>query len=178
MQFEILDRNLLFEGKVFDVERIHTRLPDGRTNDYDMVKHHGSVTIVPYDQDGNIWFVEQYRLGAEQVLLELPAGVIEQGEDPVQCAHREVREEIGMAATELKKLGEMYLAPGYSTELMTVFLATGIYQAPLKADSDEFLRTKKIPLQRVYKMTSRGEIRDSKTLAALLMAQPDLLNKP
>jgi len=176
MQFEILNRHLLFEGKVFNVERVNARLPDNRVADYDLVIHHGSVTIVPFDTDGNLWFVEQYRLGAEKVLLELPAGVIESGEAPEDCARREIREETGMAATTLKKLGEMYLAPGYSTELMSVYLATGIYPAPLKADSDEFLRTKKIPALQVFEMATSGKIEDSKTLAALLMAQPDLLN--
>src|SRR5271169_5400111 len=127
MNFEVLNRETLFEGRIFDVERVEARLPDGRQNQYELVNHDGSITVIPFDQDGNVWFVRQYRLGALKVLLELPAGMIEKDELPEDCARREIREETGLAAKEIKYLGQMYLAPGYCTELMHVYLATGLY---------------------------------------------------
>jgi ADP-ribose pyrophosphatase len=178
MNFEVLNREVLFEGRIFDVERVQVNLPDGRLTNYDLVNHQGSVTIIPFDQDGNVWFVRQYRLGALKVLLELPAGVIEKDEPPEECAHREIREETGLAAEDLKLLGQMYLAPGYSTELMYIYLATGLSPNPLRADADEFLQAIAIPVEQIYSMVRNDEINDSKSLAALLLAQPYLITKP
>ncbi len=178
MNFEVLNREVLFKGRIFDVERVEARLPDGRSNKYDLVNHHGSITVVPFDQNGNIWFVRQYRLGALKVLLELPAGMVEKDEPPEDCARREIREETGLAAGELKYLGQMYLAPGYDTELMHVYLATGLYPDPLRADEDEFLQSIAIPVEQIYAMVRNDEINDSKSLAALLLAQPYLTMKP
>jgi len=178
MNFEVLNRETLFDGRIFDVERVEARLPDGRLNQYELVNHDGSITVIPFDQEGNVWFVRQYRLGALKVLLELPAGMIEKGELPEDCARREIREETGLAAKELKYLGQMYLAPGYCTELMHVYLATGLYPDPLRADADEFLQTIAIPVEQIYDMVRRDEINDSKSLAALLLAQSYLTIKP
>ena len=174
MVFEELNRETLFEGKVFDVERVEARLPDGRTNQYELVKHRESITVLPFDQDGNAWFVRQYRLGAQKVLLELPAGMVEINETPEECAYREIREETGLAARDLKYLGQMYLAPGYCTELMYVYLATGLYADPLRADEDEFLQTIAVPVEQINDMVRKDEINDSKSLAALYLAQPYL----
>ena len=177
MNFEILNRETLYEGRVFDVERVEARLPDGRINEYDLVNHNGSITVVPFDQDGNVWFVRQYRLGAQKVLLELPAGMIEKDEPPEDCARREIREETGLAAGDIKYLGQIYLAPGYCNELMYVYLATALYPDPLQADADEFLQTIAIPVEQISDMVRKDEINDSKSLAALLLAQPHLMLK-
>ena len=100
--FELVNRELVYQGRAFQVERLLMRLPDGHTHLYDLVQHKGAVTLVPVDQEGNILFVRQYRMGAEQDLLELPAGVLEDGEAPEICAAREIREETGCAAREIK----------------------------------------------------------------------------
>ena len=171
MNFEIIHRESQYQGRAFNVERLKTRLPDGRINYYDLVQHHDSVTILPIDQEGNIWFVQQFRMGSMNILLELPAGVLDDGEDPETGAAREVREEIGLSAGRLQKLGEYYLAPGYSTEFMHAFLATDLKPDPLQADEDEFLKIRTIPAKQVYQMVQKGEIKDSKTLAALLLAE-------
>ena len=174
MNFEVLNREVLFKGRVFDVERVEARLPDGRLNKYDLVSHEGSITVVPFDQNGNVWFVRQYRHAAQQELLELPAGTLEIGEDPEACARREVREEIGMAAGSIQKIGEFFLAPGYSSEYMRVYLALDLTPDPLKGDDDEFITVELIPLEQAYHMAESGEIWDGKTLAALLLAKPYL----
>jgi len=178
MNFEVLNRETLFEGRVFDVERVEARLPDGHVNKFDLVSHEGSITVIPFDQNGNVWFVRQYRLGALKVLLELPAGMIEKGELPEDCARREIREETGLAARDLKYLGQVYLAPGYCTELMHIYLASGLSSDPLPGDADEFLQTIAIPVEQIYDMVRKDEINDSKSLAALLLAQPYLTMKP
>jgi ADP-ribose pyrophosphatase len=115
--------------------------------------------------------VRQYRHAAGQELLELPAGALEPGEPPEACARREIREEIGMAAEKIQKIGEFFLAPGYSTEYMHVFLATGLRRDPLPGDPDEFLSVETYPVIEVLRMVAGGEIQDAKTLAALLVAQ-------
>lgn len=171
MSFKILNREKQFTGHAFDVAKLHLRLPDGRERDYDLVEHGDSVTILPVDEEGNIYFVTQHRIGAGGDLLELPAGVLDPGEAPAASAAREVREEIGMAASQIEELGGFYLAPGYTDEFMTVYLATGLYPAPLDPDEDEFLNVVILPIEEVYRRAMAGEIRDGKTLASLLLAK-------
>ena len=174
MDFTILSRKTIYEGRVFDVQKVLARLPDGREHEYDLVSHSGAVTLVPVDQDGNMWFVRQFRLGALQDLLELPAGLMEKNEPPEISAGRELREEIGMAANELRELGQFYMAAGYSSEYMYIYLATGLNPSPLEQDEDEFLQVQAIPVRQVYEMVHANQIHDGKTLAALLLAEPFL----
>jgi ADP-ribose pyrophosphatase len=175
MDFTILNRKIIYEGRVFDVQKVLARLPDGREHEYDLVSHSGAVTLVPVDQDGNMWFVRQFRLGALQELLELPAGVMEKNESPEVSAGRELREEIGMAAGELRELGQFYMAAGYSSEYMYIYLATGLHPSPLEQDEDEFLQVQAIPVKQVYEMVHANQVHDGKTLAALLLAEPFLM---
>jgi ADP-ribose pyrophosphatase len=120
--------------------------------------------------------VRQYRHATKQELLELPAGTLEPGEEPEACARREAREEIGMAARLIQKIGEFFLAPGYSNEYMRVYLAIDLTPDPLKGDDDEFITVERIPLEQAYNLAESGEIRDGKTLAALLLAKPYLFD--
>ena len=146
-------------------------LPNGRETRYDLVSHPGAVTIVPLDAEGRILFVRQFRPGANRELLELPAGVLNSGEDPEPCARREIREETGIAAGNIRKLGRFFLAPGYSSEFMHVFLATDLTADPLQADEDEFIKVEAIPAGEAMRMALSGEIEDSKSLSSLLLAQ-------
>jgi ADP-ribose pyrophosphatase len=177
MPFETIHTETIFSGRVFKVRIDQVRLPDGRQVRLDIVEHRGAVTLVPVDADGQIWFVRQYRHPAGELLLELPAGVMEESEGPEASALRELQEEIGMAAGSLQKIGEFFLAPGYSTEYMYVYLATGLRPDPLPRDEDELIEIEKIPIQRAYELIKEGVFRDSKTLATLLLAQPYLLGK-
>lgn len=174
MKFEILNRETVYKGRAFVVQRLEVKLPDERLTSYDVVKHTGAVTLVPLDGEGNILFVRQFRIAVNSELLELPAGTLEEGEEPEICAAREIREETGMAARSLRKLGDYFLAPGYSSEHMHVYLATDLYHAPLKADADEFLQVQKIPIAKALEMAAANEIKDAKTLACLLLARPYL----
>ncbi len=174
MPFELIKSETLLQGRAFKIRRDTLKTPDGRETKLEIVEHGGSVVILPVDERNNLLFVRQYRHAAGGDLLELPAGTRDKNEPYEKCAAREIREETGMAAGKLEKLGEFYLAPGYSTELMAVFLATELNENPLQADDDEFLNVEKIPLKKVFEMAQRGDMPDAKSLAALLLAKPYL----
>jgi ADP-ribose pyrophosphatase len=174
MPFELLHSETLLKGRAFLIRRDTLKTPDGRETKLDIIEHGGSVIIVPVDKDGDLLFVRQYRHATGMDLLELPAGTLEKGEDPAVCAAREIREETGFAAAKIKKIGDFYLAPGYSTEFMHVYLAQDLTYDPLKADDDEFLSVEKLSFADAIKMAEKGEMPDSKSLAALLLAKPHL----
>jgi ADP-ribose pyrophosphatase len=171
MGFELLGEEIVYRGKVFNLARTRFRLENGKVLTYDLVKHQGAVVVIPIDEQGNIIFVRQFRIGAEQSLLELPAGLLEEGEQAGACAMREVQEETGMAPGVLERLGEFYMVPGYSTEKLQVFLATRLYESSLPMDEDEFIEREPIPVSEAYRMASEGRLLDGKTLAALFLAQ-------
>ena len=174
MPFELIKSEVLMKGRVFAIRRDYLKTPDGRETKLDIIEHGGSAVVIPVDENGNILLVRQYRHAAGQDLLELPAGTLDDGEDPEVCAAREIREETGKAAETLTKLGEFYLAPGYSDEFMVVYLATGLSDSPLDADEDEFLSLETVPVAEAIRMAERGEIPDAKSLAALFLARPTL----
>lgn len=174
MPFELIRSEPILQGRSFKIRRDTMKAPDGRETNYDIVEHGGSVVILPIDQDGNLLFVRQYRHAAGADLLELPAGTRDGNEPFEECAAREIREETGMQAGSLTQIGSFYLAPGYSTEYMGVFLAADLKPNPLPADDDEFLSVEKIPLREALQIAERGNIPDSKSLAALLLARPHL----
>jgi len=171
MDFEHISSETIHHGRAFDVELAQVRLPDGKVRTYDLVRHTGAVTLVPLDDKGNVLFVRQFRVAAGRELLELPAGTLGRDENPDDCAARELREETGFAARSLVKLGELFLAPGYSTEYMHLYLASDLYPAPLEQDEDEYLNLVPIPVKEAYRMAREGEIHDAKSLAGLLLAQ-------
>jgi ADP-ribose pyrophosphatase len=174
MAFKLLKSEAVFSGRAFKIRRDTLELPDRRTTRLDIVEHIGSVILVPLDENGNLLFVRQYRHAAGLDLLELPAGTLDEGEEPDACAHRELREETGMRAESVRELGSFYLAPGYSTELMHVFLATGLHPDPLEADEDEFLSVERLSIEQAFGLASKGDLPDAKTLAALYLAQNQL----
>ncbi len=174
MVFEVVNSTQVYKGKVFNVRQDQVRMPAGKIVSLDIVDHNGAVAVVPVDELGQIWFIRQYRYAAGQELLELPAGVLEEGESPDEAAGREIREEIGMAAGELKRVGGYFLAPGYSTEYLHVFLARQLSPSPLPQDEDELIVVEKVPVEKAYKMAQSGQLSDSKSLAALLLVQAHL----
>ena len=158
-----------FKARLFDVKDVDVTLADGKTRSYEMVDISNAVMLLPVDAENNVYFVEQFRVGAKHSLLELPAGKIEPREDPGSTALRELREETGMAAENLTRIGAFYSSPGYSSEYLYIYLATGLYPAPLKQDDDEFIQLESIPAAKALEMARGGEIRDAKTLAALCL---------
>jgi ADP-ribose pyrophosphatase len=174
MPFELIRSETLLQGRAFKIRRDYLKTPDGKETKLEIVEHGGSVVILPLDAQNNLLFVRQYRHAAGSDLLELPAGTRDKDEPYEVCAAREIREETGMEAGNLQKVGEFYLAPGYSTEFMAVFVATELKENPLQADEDEFLDVEKIPLKKAFEMAERGDVPDAKSLAALLLARPHL----
>jgi len=174
MPFELIHSEILLQGRAFKIRRDTLKTPDGHETRLDIVEHGGSVVLIPIDHEGNLLFVRQYRHAVREDLLELPAGT-RNGEEPFEdCAAREIREETRLEAGKLQKIGEFYLVPGYSTELMAVFLATDLRENPLQADEDEFLQVEKIPLKQSLDMAEQGRIQDAKSLAALFLARSHL----
>jgi len=171
MKFDLLKSELIYKGRGFGVRLDYLRTPNGNEVKYDIVDHVGSISIVPMDENGQIYFVRQYRPAIQAELLELPAGTLNEGENPVEAAAREIREEIGMAAKNIKEVGSFYLAPGYSTELMHVFVATGLTDDPLDPDADEFLSVEKMNLPQALELAESGLLQDAKSLAALFLAK-------
>lgn len=174
MPFKLIKSEPLYKGRTFAIRRDSLRTPDGRNTTLEIVEHGGSVVLIPIDGEGNILFVRQYRHATGQDLLELPAGTRDGNEPYYDCAAREIREETGMEAGKLLKVGGFYLAPGYSTEYMEVFIATQLTENPLEADEDEFLEVERIPVRKALEMAERSEVLDAKSLAALLLAKPHL----
>ncbi len=169
MEYSIINSKLIFEGKVFKVRVDEVRKPNGETMRVDIVEHGGAVILIPMDDEGRILMVRQYRHPAGKLLLELPAGTLENDESPEQCAVRECREEVGLAPGRLVHLGGFFMAPGYSTEYSELFLATELSQDPLPQDYDEDLSIERLSVDEVLERIAKNEIGDAKTIAGLLM---------
>lgn len=170
MRIKVEQSEKIYRGRAFNVRRDKIRLANGHLKQRDIVEHAASVVIVPIDEASLVWFVRQYRYPIDEYLLELPAGVMEDGETPQVTALRETREEIGMAPGNLIQIGEFFLAPGYSTEYMYVFLAQNLSPSPLQQDEDEDIKIEKLSLQTILDIQNIGRIRDAKTIAAICLA--------
>lgn len=176
MKIVTYESKKIYKGKVFSVRQDRVRLPNGHEACLDIVEHNGAVVIVPVGEDGKMWFVRQYRHASGEVLLELPAGTLEGNESPETSARREIREEIGMAAEKMLKIGEFYNAPGYSNEYLYVYLARNLTPDPLPVDDDEIITVEQIETEIAFQLAEKGKIRDAKTLAALLLVRPLINN--
>jgi ADP-ribose pyrophosphatase len=170
MSYTTLKSELVFQGKVFNVRVDEVQKDDGKRMRVDVVEHGGAVVIFPMDGESFIWFVDQYRYPAGERILELPAGTLNPGEEPQLCAIRECREEIGMHPGRLTPLGSIYLAPGYSTEFVHIFLAQDLSPAPLAQDEDEDIQLQHLTIKDVMAKLAEHSFRDSKTLAGITLA--------
>jgi ADP-ribose pyrophosphatase len=166
---EVLDSRHVYRGKVFSVRQDRIRLAGGKQARLDIIDHPASVTIIPVDDGGDIWFVRQYRHAAGVDLLELPAGTSDPGEDPRDCALRECREEVGMSPGRLTLIGECWLAPGYANEYMFFFLAEDLSPMPLAPDEDEEIEALRLSRDEAMAMAARGELKDAKTMVGLFL---------
>jgi ADP-ribose pyrophosphatase len=165
---------VVFHGRVFDLVQEQVRYPDGRLAEVDLIRHAGAVAVLPIDPDGQLVLIRQYRHAVGGMLLEIPAGRLEDGEDPEACAQRELQEEIGMAAGWLRPLGGFYPVAGYSDEYLHIFLAGDLAASELPGDPDELIELEHLSPSKALSMAARGEIEDAKTLIALFWAQVEL----
>jgi len=166
--YEILSEKELYKGPIFALNQYEVELPGGRRSVRDVLQHNGASVIIPITADDKVVMVRQYREGSNSVLLELPAGKLDVGEDPQLCALRELEEETGYKAAKIRLLFTTYPVAAYCTEKISVFLAEDLTPGSPNPDSDEFVETFLYPLSDIMGMITTGEINDMKTIAGLL----------
>jgi ADP-ribose pyrophosphatase len=164
----LLSSTPVYEGRLFDIEVDELEMGNGVIARREILRHPGAVAMVPVADDGRLLLVTQYRHAAERRLLEIPAGTLERGEDPRDCAIRECQEEVGMIPRNVVPMGGFYVAPGYTTEYIHLFVCTNLEDSILDADEDEDLEVERTTLEEALKMIETGEICDAKSVIGIL----------
>ncbi|MGI6029859.1 MAG: NUDIX hydrolase [Candidatus Heteroscillospira sp.] len=157
-----------YRGVIVNVDLDKITLPDGSEALREVVSHPGGVSILALDSENRVVCVRQYRYCFGEHLLEIPAGKLEYGEDPMECAVRELSEETGISADEFISLGEIYPSPGFCREVLHLYLAMGLHEGEAHPDEGEFLDVLRVPFEELLEKAMSGEIRDGKTVAAIL----------
>lgn len=161
----------VYDGVLLHVRRDEVRLPDGETSGREWIAHPGATAVVPVDDEGRVVLVRQFRYAPGREFWEVPAGKFDEGdEDPIEVGRRELAEEAGLAAERWTHLGATYPAIGYSDERIELYLAQGLQDVDEEADDDEFVEPFRVTMSEAVAMARRGEIEDSKTCVALLLA--------
>lgn len=158
-----------YRGRIFDV-RVDTVREGEVEYDREIVVHRGSAVIVPVFDDGTVALVRQYRHAAEKCLLEVPAGSLDEGEDPQTGALRELEEEVGYKAARIEKIAEFYVSPGFLTEKMFVYLATQLTETSQNLEEDELIEIERLTFEQALDKIRTGEIEDAKTIVGLTFA--------
>ena len=168
---ERLSSEIVFKGKVFDVERARVRLPHGRESVQEIVRHSKSAVLIPVPEPGHVILIRQYRYSLNAWMWELPAGSADEGETPEQAARRECHEEIGKVPATIVRLAAVYPTPGYCDEEMVFFRVSNLEDTDEKAevDEDEDIQVKVFELREAREMVRRGEIVDMKTIVGLTL---------
>jgi ADP-ribose pyrophosphatase len=162
-----------YSGKVISLDVDKVRFPDGSLGELEMIRHPGASAVVPFlsdptGEDPQVLLIRQYRYAAEGYLYEIPAGRLNVGENPRECALRELKEETGCSAAKVEQLLTMYTTPGFTDEKIHLFMATGLESGETKHEADEFLELQPMLLSRALQLVEAGEIQDSKTALGLL----------
>ncbi len=158
----------IFKGRIINLRVDDAKLPNGMTAQREVVEHPGGVCVAALTDKEELLFVEQFRYPYSEVVLELPAGKLEYGEDPFEAGKRELQEETGAAAADYTDLGKLYPTPGYCGEVIHMYLAKELTFTAQHLDADEFLEVRRIPLEKAFQMVMQNEIRDSKTQVGIL----------
>jgi ADP-ribose pyrophosphatase len=165
----------VFSGRVLTLNLERVRLPNGRVAELEIAHHPGGAAVVALDDEGRVCLLRQYRHAAGGWLTELPAGKIDDGEPPLECAQRELAEEAGVTAQQWEKLGECLSSPGILTEVLHLFLARGLAPADARPEEHEVFEASWIPLDEAVSLAVRGQIHDAKSLIGLFWARERLL---
>ena len=168
MEGEVVSSELVYRGKAVSVKREVVQLPSGKRIYREVVIHRGASAIIPLKSDNEIIFVEQYRHPIGETILEIPAGTLKPGEDPEECARRELEEETGYRAGELTHLITIYPSPGYSSEKLYIYLAKNLKRGAQSLELDEDISVISMSLEEALKAIESGRIRDAKTIAGVL----------
>lgn len=167
-----IDSKRVFDGLILHIDHITNRLPNGKTAPREIARHVGASAVVPVDAEGNVWLVRQFRAPIDKVLLEVPAGKLDaKDEDRLLAAKRELKEETGLTAGSWTHLADIVTTPGFSDELISLYLARDLSFGQSHPDDDEFLNVVRMPLDELVAMIARGEVPDSKTICAVLLAE-------
>ncbi len=164
----------IYDGKIINLRVDEVELPNGKTSMREIVEHPGAVAIVAITLEKKVLFVKQFRKAIEEELLEIPAGKLDQGEDPYDAAIRELEEESGYRAEALKKLGSIYTSPGFADEIIHIYLADRLIPTMQNPDEDEFLSVFQFTWEEIQQMIVTGEIKDAKTITGLLMVMSQI----
>ena len=165
-----LDSRVRYEGRTVSVRSERVALPNGHAVERDVVRHPGAAAVVALDADGSLLMVRQYRHTVGGWLLEVPAGKLSPGEDPAACAHRELEEEAGVRAAELRELGSIFVSPGFCDERIWLFLASDLTASQQRLEADEVLAVERVPLAEAERRALDGELVDAKSTVAILRA--------
>ncbi len=166
--YRTLSSRYVYNGHNIRLRVDEVVLPSGKETVREVIEHNGAVAIVAVDEEKNVLLVRQFRHAAGKELLEIPAGGINPGETPEETARREMQEETGYVPGKLERLGGFYSAPGYASEYLHLFLATGLMPARLIAEDTEEIKLVRIPHGEVVELIRRGDIQDAKSIAGLL----------
>ena len=168
MKPKVISTEKIYEGKIFDVTIAEIKEGDTEYK-REIVEHQGSVVIVPVFENKTVALVRQYRHAAGEYLLEIPAGTLNKGENPLNGARRELEEEIGVTSENIEKLVEFYVSPGFLTEKMNVYLATGLIESKQNLEDDEILTIEKLTFKEAFEKIRSNEIKDAKTICGLIL---------
>lgn len=163
-----LSKDYKYNGKIINMRVDEAELENGKTAIREVVEHSGGVCVAALDEDNCLLMVKQFRYPYGEVLLEIPAGKREKGEDPIECGKRELEEETGYTAEKFIDLGKLYPTPAYVDEVIYMYYAENLSQTHQHLDEDEFLSVERVPFDDAVKMVMNGEIRDAKTQVAIL----------
>lgn len=166
----LVSSEMIYAGQLVRLRVDRVQVPSGTVVIREVIEHPGSVVMVPLLEDGRVVMIRQFRQAVGEVLWELPAGTLRPGEDPEHCARRELIEEIGYEAGEMKHLFSTYLTPGYCNEFTHAYLARNLKEAPGQSEPDEYIRPVPMPLDDAVAMVLRGEQRNAQAIMGLLAA--------
>lgn len=166
----------IYDGKIISLQVDDVTLPDGKLAKREIVKHPGAVALIPMTDEGKIIFVKQFRKALERTIVEIPAGRIEPGEDPMLTAIRELEEETGLGTKEIIYLQSFATSPGFADEVIHLYVAKDLYtiESPAAGDEDEFIDILELTIDEAEEMVATGEIYDAKTAFAVLYAKQEL----
>lgn len=161
----------IYEGKILSLRVETVEMPDKKYSKREIVDHMKGVGIIAFDGEDSIYLVRQYRKAIDEFTLEIPAGLVEANEKPIETAKRELQEEIGYKSLDIEYLFDMHASPGFTNDKLSFFLAKNLEESKLEEDEDEFLERKSFKIDDIYNMVINGEITDAKTIIAVLYAK-------